>query len=66
MTCPSRSLLRNAGTVAGRDQTINPDEAAYVENRRITEVADAFDNYLANVHTGYDLRKLAPNASYCR
>lgn len=66
VTCPSRSLLRNAGTVAGRDQTINPDEAAYVENRRITEVADAFDNYLANVHTGYDLRKLAPNASYCR
>lgn len=66
VTCPPRSLLRNAGTVAGRDQTINPDEAVYVENRRITEVADAFENYLAKIHTGYDLRKLAPNASYCR
>lgn len=65
VTCPSQPLLRSAGTVAGHDQTINPDEAAYVEKRRLTEVADAFKAYLANDITGYDLDVLAPNASYC-
>lgn len=60
VTCPSRSLLRNAGTVAGRDQNINPDEAFYVGNRRMIEVASAFKTFLANDITGYDLDKLAP------
>lgn len=65
VTCPSRSLLRNAGTAASNNQSINPDEASYIERRRQNEVASAFETYLANNLTGYDLNALAPNASYC-
>lgn len=66
VTCPSRSLLRNAGTAAANNQSINPDEASYIERRRQNEVASAFETYLANNITGYDLNALAPNASYCK
>lgn len=65
VTCPPRSLLRNAGTAAANNQSINPDEASYVERRRQNEVGSAFEAYLANNITGYDLAALAPNASYC-
>lgn len=65
VTCPSRSLLRNAGTVAGNNQSINADEASYIERRRQNEVASAFETFLANNITGYDLNALAPNASFC-
>ncbi|KAK9899955.1 hypothetical protein P389DRAFT_156803 [Cystobasidium minutum MCA 4210] len=64
VTCPSRSLLRSAGTSAGNNQSINADEASYIERRRQSEVASAFETYLANNVTGYDLNALAPNASF--
>lgn len=64
VTCPPRSLLRNAGTAAANNQSINPDEASYVERRRQNEVGSAFEAFLANNITGYDLAALAPNASY--
>lgn len=66
VTCPSRSLLRNAGTVGSNNQSINPDEASYIERRRQNEVANAFQTFLADNKTGYDLSQLAPNASYCK
>jgi hypothetical protein len=65
VTCPSRSLLRNTGTAVNNNQSINPNEALYIEQRRQNEVASAFQTFLANNITGYDLDILAPNASYC-
>ena len=65
VTCPSRSLLRSSGTSPQGNQTINAQEALYVENRRINSVASAFETFLANNKTGYDLTLRAPNASYC-
>lgn len=65
VTCPSRSLLRSAGTSVGGNQSINPSEATYIESRRQNVVGPAFEAFLANNITGYDLSQLAPNASYC-
>lgn len=65
VTCPSRSLLRAAGTSPQGNQSINADEALYIQTRKQGQVASAFETLLANNITGYDLSVLAPNASYC-
>lgn len=64
VTCPSRSLVRNAGTNAANNQTVNPDEASYIARRKQI-VASAFQDFLGQDNlTGYDLNAIAPNASY--
>ena len=67
VTCPSRSLIRAAGlNVNGAsNQSVNSNEALYIQNRRQNVVGPAFEAFLANNLTGYDLNTLAPNASYC-
>ena len=65
VTCPSRSLLRSSGTSSQGSQAINAQEALYVQNRKINSVASAFETFLADKNTGYDLSVLAPNATYC-
>lgn len=67
VTCPSRSLIRSAGlNVNGAsNQSVNSNEALYIQNRRQNVVGPAFEAFLANNLTGYDLNALAPNASYC-
>lgn len=66
VTCPSRSLIRSAGlNVNGAsNQSVNSNEALYIQNRRQNVVGPAFEAFLANNLTGYDLNALAPNASY--
>ena len=65
VTCPSRSLIRNAGTNAANNQTVNPDEASYIQRRKQQVVAQAFQDYLGSDNaTGYDLQAIAPNATY--
>lgn len=63
VTCPTR-LLRNAGTHPSSNQSLNPNEASYVENRRFQLVGQAFQSYLSAHDTGYDVGQLVPNSSY--
>ena len=65
VTCPSRPLLRSSGTSSQGNQAVNAQESLYVENRKMDQVATAFQTFLANKDTGYEISVLAPNATYC-